>query len=240
VSERPDGPHRVLGSGDGDPRNSRERAAPGVASVCLRGSPALLALPRGRTLQRRTAARPDRRRRARRCMCGAPQCRGTMDTQPERFRDFGKRVDVFWDGDGVFYRGTVTSYSAASRKHTILYDDNDVERVLLAARARGARPRPPPPAPDAALGVRRRRGARAGLPTARPRVVGKGMCLEYACARDLAGQLSTRRYEHQSQGFAAPSSLCMLRNPSCDLKVYPLITSHLRGRRAGRAAPLGG
>ena len=76
-------------------------------------------------------------------MCGAPQCRGTMDTQPERFRDFGKRVDVFWDGDGVFYRGTVTSYSAASRKHTILYDDNDVERVLLAARARRARPWPP-------------------------------------------------------------------------------------------------
>jgi len=75
---------------------------------------------------------------------------------------------VFWDGDGVFYRGTVTSYSAASRKHTILYDDNDVERVLLTARARGARPRLPPAAPDAALGVRRRRSARAGLPTTRP------------------------------------------------------------------------
>ena len=64
-------------------------------------------------------------------MCGAPECRGTMDTQPERFRDFGKRVDVFWDGDGVFYRGTVSGYSAASRKHTILYDDSDVERVFL-------------------------------------------------------------------------------------------------------------
>ena len=70
----------------------------------------------------------------RRCMCGAPNCRGTMDTQPERFRDFGKRVEVFWDGDSVFYRGTVTAYSAATRKHTILYDDNDVERVCLQVR----------------------------------------------------------------------------------------------------------
>ena len=70
----------------------------------------------------------------RRCMCGAPSCRGTMDTQPERFRDFGKRVEVFWDGDGVFYRGTVTAYSAATRRHTILYDATDVERVCLDVR----------------------------------------------------------------------------------------------------------
>lgn len=67
----------------------------------------------------------------RRCMCGAPNCRGTMDSQPERFKDFGKRLDVFWDGDSVFYRGTVTAYSTTTRKHTILYDDNDVERVNL-------------------------------------------------------------------------------------------------------------
>ena len=64
-------------------------------------------------------------------MCGAPNCRGTMDSQPERFKDFGKRLDVFWDGDSVFYRGTVTAYSTTTRKHTILYDDNDVERVNL-------------------------------------------------------------------------------------------------------------
>ncbi len=70
----------------------------------------------------------------RRCMCGAPNCRGTMDTQPERFKDFGKRLDVFWDGDSVFYRGTVTAYSTTTRKHTILYDDNDVERVNLEVR----------------------------------------------------------------------------------------------------------
>ena len=70
-------------------------------------------------------------------MCGAPNCRGTMDTQPERFKDFGKRLDVFWDGDSVFYRGTVTAYSTTTRKHTILYDDNDVERVNLEVSCEG-------------------------------------------------------------------------------------------------------
>ena len=54
-----------------------------------------------------------------------------MDSQPERFKDFGKRLDVFWDGDSVVYRGTVTAYSTTTGKHTILYDDNDVERVNL-------------------------------------------------------------------------------------------------------------
>lgn len=40
---------------------------------------------------------------------------------------------VFWEGDGAWYRGTVTGYSAATRRHTILYDDNDIERVVLDA-----------------------------------------------------------------------------------------------------------
>ncbi len=40
---------------------------------------------------------------------------------------------VFWEGDGAWYRGTVTGYSAATQRHTILYDDNDIERVVLDA-----------------------------------------------------------------------------------------------------------
>ena len=80
-----------------------------------------------------------------RCMCGAPNCRGTMDSQPERFKDFGKRLDVFWDGDSVFYRGTVTAYSTATRKHTILYDDNDVERVNLEVSMAPQMPQGAPP-----------------------------------------------------------------------------------------------
>lgn len=32
--------------------------------------------------------------RACRCRCGAPTCRGTMDNQPERMRDFGHRIEA--------------------------------------------------------------------------------------------------------------------------------------------------
>eukprot|EP00879_Flechtneria_rotunda_P017339 GHRR01018163.1.p1 GENE.GHRR01018163.1~~GHRR01018163.1.p1 ORF type:complete len:1141 (+),score=450.05 GHRR01018163.1:168-3590(+) len=65
------------------------------------------------------------------CQCGAKNCRGTMDVNPERKRDWGRRLEVFWEGDGVFYRGTITGYSASSGKHTIMYDDGDTERVRL-------------------------------------------------------------------------------------------------------------
>jgi hypothetical protein len=54
-----------------------------------------------------------------------------MDVNPDRKRDWGRRLDVFWEGDGVYYRGTVTGYSTSSGKHTIMYDDGDVERVKL-------------------------------------------------------------------------------------------------------------
>lgn len=40
---------------------------------------------------------------------------------------------VFWEGDGAWYRGSVTGYSATTQRHTILYDDNDIERVVLNA-----------------------------------------------------------------------------------------------------------
>ena len=66
-----------------------------------------------------------------RCKCGARICRGTMDSQPERLKDYGKRIEIFWEGDDVYYRGTVTGFSATTNRHTILYDDNDVERICL-------------------------------------------------------------------------------------------------------------
>jgi hypothetical protein len=40
-----------------------------------------------------------------RCMCGAPKCRGTMDVNPERKRDFGRRLEVWWEGDEAWYAG---------------------------------------------------------------------------------------------------------------------------------------
>lgn len=66
-----------------------------------------------------------------RCLCGATNCRGTMDVRPDRTKDFGKRVEVFWEGDRVYYRGTVMAFNGKSNTHQILYDDNDVEKVNL-------------------------------------------------------------------------------------------------------------
>jgi hypothetical protein len=40
-----------------------------------------------------------------RCMCGAPKCRGTMDANPDRRRDYLRRLEIFWEGDGAWYPG---------------------------------------------------------------------------------------------------------------------------------------
>ena len=66
-----------------------------------------------------------------RCMCGAPNCRGTMDTQPERFKDEGRRIEVWYDGDKAFYRGTVKKYSAGKQTHLILFDDGEKLAIRL-------------------------------------------------------------------------------------------------------------
>eukprot|EP00798_Chlamydomonas_sp_ICE-L_P026932 gene26932-4554_t len=65
------------------------------------------------------------------CLCGAKNCRGTMDPNPEKRKDLGRRVEVRWDGDGALYSGTVVGYIAASRRHIVLYDLGDKERVHL-------------------------------------------------------------------------------------------------------------
>ena len=68
-----------------------------------------------------------------RCMCGAARCRGTMDTHPERTRDYGRRLDIWWPAERRYYRATVTGYSAAQQRHSLLYDDGEAARLCLAA-----------------------------------------------------------------------------------------------------------
>jgi DNA mismatch repair protein MSH6 len=43
----------------------------------------------------------------------------------------GKRVAVFWPADDEWYNGTVQSYEADTGLHAVLYDDDEVEKVLL-------------------------------------------------------------------------------------------------------------
>ena len=65
-----------------------------------------------------------------RCMCGAPDCRGTLDANPQRGLNRGRRIEVLWD-DGQFYPATVASFNASTSKYRLVYDDGDVEVLRL-------------------------------------------------------------------------------------------------------------
>ena len=65
-------------------------------------------------------------------MCGAPDCRGTLDANPQRGLNRGRRIEVQWD-DGIFYAATVAAYSAGTAKFRLVYDDGDTETVRLEA-----------------------------------------------------------------------------------------------------------
>ena len=43
----------------------------------------------------------------------------------------GKRISVFWAGDGAWYAGRVTSYQPRGTLHTVLYDDGEEKRHRL-------------------------------------------------------------------------------------------------------------
>jgi hypothetical protein len=43
-----------------------------------------------------------------------------------------RRLRVFWKDDGAFFSGVVTSFDAITGRHTVTYDDGEVEEVALA------------------------------------------------------------------------------------------------------------
>ncbi|KAG0530542.1 hypothetical protein BDA96_05G195600 [Sorghum bicolor] len=43
----------------------------------------------------------------------------------------GSRIKVWWPDDKMFYAGVVESFNASSKKHKVLYDDGDVEVLVL-------------------------------------------------------------------------------------------------------------
>ena len=53
------------------------------------------------------------------CVCGAPDCRGTLDANPQRGLNRGRRIEVLWD-DGVFYAATVASFTATTSKFRLV------------------------------------------------------------------------------------------------------------------------
>jgi hypothetical protein len=49
-----------------------------------------------------------------------------MDANPERMKDAGRRVRIFWDSDGKWYEGRVCHYVPSTDKHTIFYPGCEV------------------------------------------------------------------------------------------------------------------
>ena len=44
-----------------------------------------------------------------------------------------RRVRVFWPAEGAFFAGLVIAFNGKSGRHTVRYDDGDMEEVLFAA-----------------------------------------------------------------------------------------------------------
>lgn len=44
----------------------------------------------------------------------------------------GRRVSIFWPEDDEYYSGTVSGFNGQDGKHSVLYDDGEEERVMLA------------------------------------------------------------------------------------------------------------
>ena len=54
----------------------------------------------------------------------------------------GKRIEVWWEGDKQWFGAVVQSYDSATRKHHILYDDNEEEDLdMRRTRCRLAKPK---------------------------------------------------------------------------------------------------
>ena len=64
------------------------------------------------------------------CMCGHPLCRGTLDANPERTRNYGRRVEIRW-ADGGYYKATVLSYHNKTGKYLVHYDAGEKEHISL-------------------------------------------------------------------------------------------------------------
>jgi len=54
-----------------------------------------------------------------------------MDPNAARFQHYDRRVEIWWDGDARYYRGTVKNYHRSTKKYGILYDDDSWEVLDL-------------------------------------------------------------------------------------------------------------
>lgn len=66
------------------------------------------------------------------CQCGAPNCRGSIDTKLRlSTKDEGRRIEIWWEGDKVYYPGVHAKYDVRRGMSRIVYDDGHLEWILL-------------------------------------------------------------------------------------------------------------
>ena len=41
----------------------------------------------------------------------------------------GKRVEIFWDGDNIFYSGRIKGYKSRNGTHAVLYDNDETGKI---------------------------------------------------------------------------------------------------------------
>ncbi|WOL19426.1 sister chromatid cohesion protein [Canna indica] len=70
------------------------------------------------------------KKRKRRSIAGLEKCSSHIN-QLSDANIVGSRIKIWWPLDKRFYEGTVHSYDSGKKKHTILYDDGDVEVLQL-------------------------------------------------------------------------------------------------------------
>ncbi|BBN05523.1 sister chromatid cohesion protein PDS5 [Marchantia polymorpha subsp. ruderalis] len=59
-----------------------------------------------------------------------PTSKVDMDRKEEEL--IGCKIKVWWPLDKRYYRGTITHYDAKKKKHRVIYDDDEVENLILA------------------------------------------------------------------------------------------------------------
>nr|XP_029122100.1 uncharacterized protein LOC105050720 [Elaeis guineensis] len=108
--------------------NLKQKNAENDVAGELRLKPALKAENKDRGNQEESAHAKTKRKRAQ----GTEEGSGTPAQSTVLDESLvGSRIKVWWPDDKAFYDGVVDSFDPVSKKHKILYDDGDIEVLLL-------------------------------------------------------------------------------------------------------------
>ncbi|KAL4452081.1 hypothetical protein ABPG75_007743 [Micractinium tetrahymenae] len=154
----------------------------------------------------------------------APRAARLRTTQPEGAESggamVGRRIGIWWDGDALFYYGTVIGYDSLTQLHTVQYDDGQEEELALAYEhwvfADGRQQGRPAPGPLALMGswdlgpAEEGPGGPQGQPAKRARTEE----LLGSTAGGVATGLQAALFGQQPAGSAAAQPVPLLASPA--------------------------